>query len=36
MASSETVTSIGVLNVEMVEMNDSTRPLCSIRNGSAR
>lgn len=36
MASSETVTSIGVLNVAIVDMNDSTVPRCSMTSGSAK
>ncbi|CAM5352176.1 hypothetical protein SSPIM334S_07343 [Streptomyces spiroverticillatus] len=36
MASSATVTSIGVLNVEIDDTNDSTRPSCSIISGSAK
>lgn len=35
MASSATVTSIGVLNVAMDATNESSRPSCSISSGSA-
>ncbi|ARX87605.1 molecular chaperone DnaK [Streptomyces alboflavus] len=36
MASSATVTSIGVLNVEIDDTKDSVRPSCSILSGSAK